>query len=93
LTKKPGTKKQLWEMPFTSLPEVLTIENIAEFLRIDSSDVEKLIINNELIPLPLIGKIRVFKGFLLSYMTQQKPTDMGLASMSQDEDSNNGNYL
>tara|TARA_Y100000591_G_scaffold299488_1_gene292215 strand:+ start:214 stop:495 length:282 start_codon:yes stop_codon:yes gene_type:complete len=93
MTKKLETKKQLWEVPFTRLPEVLTIEDIAEFLRIDSLDVEKLIVNNELTPLPLIGKIRVFKGFLLSYMTQQNPTDMGLASRSQDEDNNNGNYL
>ena len=33
--QKLETKKQLWEVPFTRLPELLTIEDIAEFLRID----------------------------------------------------------
>lgn len=55
--------KELWETIFTDLPEVLTIEEVAKFLRVSDADEEKLIVNNDIISLPNISSIRIFKGF------------------------------
>ena len=85
-----SVNKELWETIFTDLPEVLTIEEVAKFLRVSDTDVEKLIINNDIIALPNISSIRIFKGFLLSYLTQQKPIDIGLASNIEEVDDTEG---
>ena len=78
--------KQLWEKGFDSIPEVLTLEDIATFLRVDESSVKILVKDGQLKTLPALAEDRVFKAFLLSYLTQNHPEAMGLIQKNMDKE-------
>lgn len=88
LPKKVEEKKskQLWEMGFDSIPEVLTLEDIARFLRVEESSVKILVKDGQLKTLPGLAEDRVFKAFLLSYLTQNHPEAMGLIQKNMDKE-------
>ena len=78
-SSKPKIEKPIWDRSFRSIPEVLTVTEVAEYLRIKEDVVLKLIKENAISTLPGTGSSRIFKGFLLAYLTQNPPKDMGLA--------------
>ena len=78
-SSKPKTERPFWNKSFVSIPEVLTVTEVADFLRISKEDVQKLIKEEAIGTLPGTGNKRIFKGFLFAFMTQNTPKDIGLA--------------
>jgi len=71
-------EKPFWKENFNRIPEVLSVGDIAEYLRVPETTVENLINSGDLKILPGLSERRIFKGFLLSYLTQSHPEAMGL---------------
>ncbi len=71
--------KPLWAEDFDKIPNVLTIDDIAEFLRVPTDTVLQLIGKKNIEPLPGTNEIRIFKGYLFSYLTQTPPKKLGLS--------------
>jgi len=79
VTKLPSkVEKPFWKQSFHRIPEVLSVPDIAEYLRVPETTVESLIAKGDIRTLPGIEEKRVFKGFFLSYLTQSHPESMGL---------------
>ena len=79
VTKLPTkVEKPFWKQGFHRIPEVLSVSDIAEYLRVSEATVNSLIDKGDIKTLPGIEEKRVFKGFLLSYLTQSHPEAMGL---------------
>tara|TARA_Y100000741_G_scaffold347889_1_gene315610 strand:- start:354 stop:710 length:357 start_codon:yes stop_codon:yes gene_type:complete len=76
--------KQLWEKSFHRIPEVLTLADVATYLRVSESNVKLLVKEGQIKTLPGLEEDRVFKGFLLSYLTQSEPEAMGLIAKNLD---------
>ena len=72
-------ERPFWNKSFGSIPEVLTVTEVAQYLRISEDDVQKLIKEEAITTLPGTSNKRIFKGFLFAYMTQNTPKDIGLA--------------
>ena len=83
---KPANKieKPFWKQNFNRIPEVLSISDIAEYLRVSETTVNGLISNGDIQTLPGLDEKRVFKGFFLSYLTQSHPEAMGLMGKPED---------
>ena len=77
--KKTKVDKPLWNKNFGSIPEVLTVSEVADYLRISEEDIQRLIKEEAISTLPGTGNTRIFKGFLFAFMTQNTPKDIGLA--------------
>ena len=77
-------EKPFWKQGFNKIPEVLSISDIAEYLRVPEATVESLIASGDIQTLPGIEEKRVFKGFFLSYLTQSHPESMGLMGKPED---------
>ena len=62
---KPANKieKPFWKQDFNRIPEVLSISDIAEYLRVSETTVNGLISNGDIQTLPGLDEKRVFKGF------------------------------
>ncbi len=58
-------EKPFWKQGFHKIPEVLSISDIAEYLRVPEATVESLITSGDIQTLPGIEEKRVFKGFLV----------------------------
>jgi len=78
-SNKPKADRPFWNKSFGSIPEVLTVAEVADYLRISEEDVQKLIKEEAIGTLPGTGNTRIFKGFLFAFMTQNTPKDIGLA--------------
>ena len=79
VTKLPQkVEKPFWKESFNRIPEVLSVGDVAEYLRVPEATVENLINSGDIKALPGLSERRVFKGFLLSYLTQSHPESMGL---------------
>ena len=79
VTRLPAKVEQpFWKKGFHKIPEVLSVSDIAEYLRVPEATVDSLIDNGDIQILPGIEEKRVFKGFFLSYLTQSHPEAMGL---------------
>ena len=77
--KNKNNEKPIQNKNFGSIPEVLTVTEVADYLRIDEKDVLHLIDQESIKPLPGTGNTRIFKGFLFAFLTQNAPKDIGLA--------------
>ena len=85
VTKLPTkVEKPFWKQGFHRIPEVLSVSDIAEYLRVPKGTVESLIASGDIQTLPGIEEKRVFKGFFLSYLTQSHPESMGLMGKPED---------
>lgn len=84
MENKNNSKKELpiWNKSFSRIPEVLTVSEVAEYLRISEDYVTKLIDDESLVTIPGTNRTRIFKGFLLAFLTQNAPKDIGLAGGS-----------
>ena len=76
-SNKPKADKPFWNKSFGSIPEVLTVAEVADYLRISEEDVLKLIKEEAISILPGTNSTRIFKGFLFAFMTQNTPKDIG----------------
>tara|TARA_B100001996_G_scaffold204323_1_gene156492 strand:+ start:166 stop:474 length:309 start_codon:yes stop_codon:yes gene_type:complete len=72
-------QKPFWKKHFHSIPEVLTVPEIAEYLRIQESHVMELINNESIKTVPGTNDTRIFKGFLYAFLTQNPPKQIGLS--------------
>ena len=70
--------RPLWLKKFDSIPEVLSIQDVADFLRVSPTNIETLLKDGLLKTLPGLEEDRVFKGFLFAYLTQNEPKVVGL---------------
>ena len=72
-----NTPKEYWKKNFQEIPEVLTPDEVAKFLRVSEEFVSELITNGSIKTLKGTQN-RIFKGFLFAYMTQNSPQEVGL---------------
>ena len=75
---KKKADKPLWQRQFHKIPEVLTVKEIAEYLRIQETHVMELINNESIKTIPGTDETRIFKGFLYAFLTQNPPKQIGL---------------
>ena len=86
VTKLPTkVEKPFWKQGFNRIPEVLSVSDIAEYLRVSEATVNSLIDKGDIRTLPGIEEKRVFKGFFLSYLTQSHPEAMGLMGKPEEK--------
>ena len=78
---KPSLKKDdlpIWERQFDRIPEVLTIQEVAQYLRIEEAYVQDLVDKESIRTIPGTNNQRIFKGFLFAFLTQNPPKQIGL---------------
>ena len=78
---KPSLKKDdkpIWDRQFDRIPEVLTIQEVAQYLRIEEAYVQDLVDKESIRTIPGTNNQRIFKGFLFAFLTQNPPKQIGL---------------
>jgi len=77
INTQKNARKEYWNKNFQEIPEVLTPDEVAKFLRVSEEFVSELISKGSIKTLKGTQN-RIFKGFLFAYMTQNAPQEVGL---------------
>ena len=88
---KDKNNKPLWKMHFNAIPEVLTVSEVAEYLRIKENIISNLINEDSIKTIPGTNETRIFKGFLYAFLTQNPPKQIGLLGGMPNQDQENLN--